>query len=187
MVPNNLSIVCYTGGTCGDLITAMIDSRDVKLENKVIIHTTDRQRLKKPHLFANDEEKNQFLINVAYQYNSIPSHDFTYHMSQSHDFISIVVSDIKTAEWAATRFKKLHRPHVWAEMSKASNANTVDEYAQLLIDYSNMVCNHNNKYVTLEDIRKGKVIDKLEELLQTDLSKGGKYIYKNWLYSQMNL
>jgi hypothetical protein len=29
MVPDNLTIVCYAGGSCGDLITAMIDPQDI--------------------------------------------------------------------------------------------------------------------------------------------------------------
>ena len=187
MVPSNLTIVCYTGGACGDLISAIIDGKDVAINNKAIKHTQQRQKLKKPHLFNSIDEKNKYLVDIALQYNSIPSHDLDYHISQSHNFISIVVDDIKTAKWAATRFKQLHRPNVWQEMARVSNINTVDEYAQLLIDYSSMVRNYTNRYVNLESIKSGIAVQQLEEILQFNISKAGQNIYSNWINSQLNL
>ena len=112
MDTNSLAIVCYTGGTCGDLISAMIDYHDATFTVfKTVKHADRRQRLKKPHLFTTTEEKNQYLVEVAQQYNSIPSHDLDYHVQQQHKFISIIVEDATVAQWAANRFK-LNKYHI---------------------------------------------------------------------------
>jgi hypothetical protein len=91
MAPDNLKIVCYTGGTCGDLITAMIDHRDSMFAHRAVMHDMYRQRLKKPLTFADDIEKNQYLLDISKKYHSIPSHDLDYHVKQLHEFISIPV------------------------------------------------------------------------------------------------
>lgn len=187
MVPDNLTIVCYTGGSCGDLITAMIDHRGSKfMPNHTVKHIDERQRLKKPHLFASDKEKDQYLLDIAQQYNSIPSHDLDYHIRRGHKFISIVVDDIDVACWAAKRFKDLHRPHVWEEMSKMCGAKTVDDYAQILIYYSNMVRNYTTHTVSLESIKQKTAIANLEQALGQTISQSGKNVYRNWWNLQHN-
>jgi hypothetical protein len=45
--------VCYCGGTCGDLISALIDNSDAYLHNNTVKHASLRERLKKPHQFQN--------------------------------------------------------------------------------------------------------------------------------------
>lgn len=187
MDTNSLAIVCYTGGTCGDLISAMIDYHDATFTVfKTVKHADRRQRLKKPHLFTTTEEKNQYLVEVAQQYNSIPSHDLDYHVQQQHKFISIIVEDATVAQWAANRFKQLHRPHVWEDMSRQCGASTVDEYAQMLIDYSNMVKKHTDRIISLESIKNGQGIDALEQVYGP-ISQQGKNIYKNWYNLQCSL
>jgi hypothetical protein len=152
-------IVCYTGGTCGDLIAAMIDSTHVEVKNRVIMHAEQRQRLKKPHTFANDQEKTEYLDAIFQTYKSVPSHDLNYHVANWHKFITITVQDFATAVWAAERFKLVHRPHVWQEMTRACGANAVEDYAQILIDYSRMVVQHTDQVLELERIVKGHAVD----------------------------
>jgi hypothetical protein len=178
MDPDRLKIVCYAGGTCGDLISAMIDSTHARFQNTTVIHSTERQRLKKPHTFSNDEEKDQYINNISTQYLSIPSHDLDYHVRRSHGFISITVQDFNVAMWAARRFRGLHRPHVWQEMQTACGASSTEDYAQLLIDYSNMVVNHTMDVVKLEDIRNGHALDALSKL---GINSQHKNLYHNWL------
>ena len=188
MVPDNLTIVCYTGGACGDLITSMIDSRDATITlQHTVNQVIDRQQLKKPHLFASDNEKDQYLIDIGQRYNSIPSHDLDYHIRREHKFISVVVNDIDVARWAAKRFKELHRPHVWEEMSKVCGAKTVDEYAQILIHYSNMVRKNTTKTVSLESIIKKTVIEELENTLGYSITESGKNLYNNWYNLQQGI
>ena len=187
MDTNDLKIVCYTGGTCGDLITAMIDDRDSTFYFKAVMHNQQRQRLKKPLTFANDEEKDVYLQQISEQYNSIPSHDLDYHVKRKHDFISITVEDPKVALWAARRFKHLHRPHVWQEMQQACGAVTVKDYAEILIQYSNMVKQHTDKVIPLESIYKGRAIEKLESVLSIQIDRPRQNLYRNWLDLQRNI
>jgi hypothetical protein len=170
-----MNIICYTGGTCGDVITALFDSTDACYRaNTVMIHA-DRSRLKKPHEFVNDTDKDQYLAEMATKYQSIPSHDLDYHARRQHEFIGIIVQDWDVALWAAQRFKDLHRPHVWAEMTAACGANSIEDYAQIMIDFSNLVVQHTDKIVTLESIRAGTALQN-PVLQNTD-----KNFYKIWL------
>lgn len=184
MDSTNLKIVCYTGGTCGDLITAMIDPRDTAFRDQAVRHDTQRQRLKKPLSFANDSEKDDFIQQIQQQYASIPSHDLEYHVRRGHKFISVIVQDFDTARWAADRFKRLHRPQVWDEMQRACGATTVDDYANMLIDYSNMVKRHTDLVIHLESIVQGQAVPAVESILGYKLDKPGHNIYQNWLWLQ---
>jgi hypothetical protein len=173
-----MNIICFTGGTCGDILTVMIDSTEVDLSHTWLGLSAERCRLKKPHTFCNDLEKNLYLDQVSLLYNSIPSHDLDYHVRQRHNFISITVKDFGVALWASTRFKEIHRPHVWEEMQRVCGATTIEEYAQRIIDYSNMVQQHTDCIVTLERILSGHAIEDLSQWIKTDLNID---IYKRWL------
>ena len=173
-----MKIICYTGGTCGDVITALFDSTGTSYQGNTVMIDADRSRLKKPHEFATNESKDQYLEEMATKYQSIPSHDLAYHVRQRHEFIGITVQDWNVALWAAQRFKDLHRPHVWAEMAAACGAKTVEAYAQMMLDFSNLVLTHTNKIVTLESIRAGTTLQ--NPILQnTD-----KNFYNTWLKLQ---
>jgi hypothetical protein len=185
MDTRDLKIVCYTGGTCGDLITAMIDHRDSTFYFKAVMHDTQRQRLKKPLSFTNDEEKDVYLQQISGQYNSIPSHDLDYHLKRKHQFISIAVEDPKVALWAANRFKHLHKPHVWQEMQQACGSTTVEDYAEILRHYSDMVRQHTDKIISLESIRQGRAIEELESVLSIQVDRSGQNLYRNWLLLQL--
>lgn len=174
-------IVCYTGGTCGDLITAMIDPADAEVDDCVIKHAEQRQRLKKPHTFSDDQEKTRYLEQTFQLYQSVSSHDLTYHVGANHKFITITVQDFATALWAAERFKKLHRPHVWEEMSRLCGANTVEKYAQLLIDYSRMVSQHTDQIIQLERIVDGHATTDLEKITGAPVDHD---LYQRWVDNQ---
>lgn len=174
-------IVCYTGGTCGDLVVALIDSLDVEFQASKINHNQERSRLKKPHLFESVEEKDQYLVDVMRKYNSIPSHDLDYHMEQNHNIVSVVVSNFSVAVWAAHRFQQYHRPHVWKEMSERCGAHTVEDYAQIMLYYSDKVSRYTTNLIRLEDIVNGHAIDAVENYTKRSVDDAGKQIYKQWL------
>ena len=176
-----MNIVCYTGGTCGDMISAILDPAGADFKNTTVMLVQDRTRLKKPHLFESDTEKDQYLIEAEKKYQSIPSHDLDYHIRRGHDFVGITVQDKTVALWAAERFKKLHRAHVWKEMTAACGADTVEGYAQMMIDFSNLVIQHTNKIITLESIKAGTVLQ--NQLLSTV----NKNLYQNWQDLQNNI
>lgn len=181
---DKLTIICYTGGTCGDLISAIIDPSDAEFKRNAVWHNQERICLKKPHLFETDLEKDQYINTISKKYLSIPSHDLDYHVRLGHTFISIVTDKFNVAMWAARRFKTLHRPHVWEEMQHACGANTIEEYAQMLIDYSNMVRAHTDKVLDLERIYRGHAIEDLQNWLTNPISKSSQNLYKNWLLLQ---
>ncbi len=173
-----LEIICYTGGTCGDLISALIDTKDVKFRQTAILHSKERMRLKKPHLFADDKEKDDFIENISKEYCSIPSHDLNYHMGRRHKFIGITVEDFQIAVWAAKRFKRLHKTEVWESMMSHCGAKTIEDYAQVLLDFSNLICQHTTRLVKLEDIVNGNAIMSLNVIGITNCDKN---LYTNWL------
>ena len=166
----NLTIVCFTGGTAGDIISEILDPRDLTLE---------RQKLKKPHLFKTDLEKDLFLQTT--EYSSIPSHDFAYHRSRSHKLLGIVCRDMPTALWAANRFKQLHRPHVWKEMTAFCGADTVEAYAEMILDFGNMLASYTSNVLYLDNIIKGYAVENLKEL---GYLTPGVNNYKEWINTQ---
>jgi hypothetical protein len=173
-----IEIICYTGGTCGDLLAALIDSKDVKFHQTAILHAKERMRFKKPHLFIDYTEKDEYINDISKTYLSIPSHDLEYHVDRQHRFIGITVKDFKIALWAANRFKNLHRQEVWESMCKFCGAQSIEDYAQILIDYSNLVSQHTDRLVKLEDIKSGNAIDALTKIGILNCSQN---LYRNWL------
>jgi len=166
----NPIIVCYTGGTAGDIITRIIDNQDLLI---------DRQRLKKSRLFSSDEEKDQYINGSSW--GSLPSHDFEYHRSRQHDILGIRCRDMPSALWAANRFKKLHQSHVWEVMSQACGANTVEQYAQMIIDFGNMIADYTNNMLYLDRILAGHAV---ADLIDLNIPVPGKDLYIEWLVNE---
>jgi hypothetical protein len=163
-------IVCFLGGTAGDLVAAILDPRELTLE---------RQRLKKQHLFANDDEKDLFLSTTIYK--SIPSHDYAYHVRKNHQVLGVVCRDMTNAMWAAARFKRLHRPHVWQEMTAFCGADSVEAYAKTMLDFGNMIANYTDNLLYLDEIVDGHAVKRLQDLgYQTP----GKHKYTEWLLNE---
>lgn len=176
-----MQIVCYAGGTCGDLVCAMIDPMHAYLDNNVIRHAPERSKLKKPHLFDSDTSKHLYMKSLCLLYASLPSHDLDYHVRHAHDFIGVTVKDPATALWAAERFKALHRPSVWQEMQAVCGASSTHDYAQVLIDYADMIMNKTNKVLTLERILSGHAAQDLSLLLEKEVHRD---LYDQWLTKQ---
>ena len=169
------------GGTCGDLLTALIDPKDAVLDNTKVILPADRQRFKKPHTFNSDREKTQYLKNISKQYNSIPSHNIEFHLKKKHQFVGITVEKFNTALWAAKRFKNMHQIHVWKEMQQACGGSTTKEYAQMIMSYSYMILQNTQKTVSLESILEGYAIEELKPFVP-DIA--GEEFYHTWLKAQ---
>jgi hypothetical protein len=92
-----------------------------------------------------------------------------------------VIDDRAVAEWAADRFRKLHRPHVWEEMQKQCGATSSQDYAQSMLDFSNLVREHTNNIVQLERILQGHAVDDIKLL---GIPAPGKSFYHSWLRNQ---
>lgn len=163
-------IVCFVGGTVGDTVSQIIDPSELTLH---------RQKLKKPHLFASDQEKNIFLDTI--EFKSVPSHDFEYHCKYNHHILGIVCRQPTDALWAAYRFKNLHRPHVWKEMTAFCGADSVEAYSQVILDFGKMVANYTANVLYLDEIINGHAVKKLNALGYETL---GQHEYANWLVQQ---
>lgn len=176
-----LNVVCYSGGTCGDLVSAMIDPKDAELKLSRIVMPQYRSRLKKPHQFVDSLAKDQYIQEISLTYRSIPSHDLQYHRGQ--DFIGITVEDRCLAEQAARRFRDLHRPEVWAEMQKCCGAESIEQYAMVLIDFSTLVQQHATWTLKLEDIVAGLAIQRLVQIGKV-VDETSQDLYQSWLSQQ---
>jgi hypothetical protein len=183
---SDMTLVVYMGGSCGDLITSMLDLQDSSFDSayRKMQLPQQRQRLKKPHTFANDQEKDQYLDQMVGIYTSIPSHDLDYHVRRGHDFIGIRVQDPDIALWAARRFQHAHRPEVWQSVAQGWNISSPEQYAQLLIDYGGMISSATDKLLELEDIISGHVVPCLEHLIGRKLDTSAVNCYRNWLAIQ---
>ena len=117
------------------------------------------------------------------QYRCLPSHDVEYHSRNGHDIIGIVVKDKDRALWAAERFRRMHRPHVWQEMVDLCGANTVQEYADIMIYIGNTIKTKTQKILYLERILDGHLVADLEGLVDPDIQLNSD-VYQQWLTAQ---
>lgn len=174
--------VVYMGGTCGDLVSAMLDLTGVSLDStfRKMQMPLERQRLKKPYTFNNDQEKDQYLVDMSKKYSSVPSHDLDYHVQRSHWFVGIRVRNLNIARWAADRFRHAHRPEVWQTVKQGWQIDTVEQYAQLLMDYANLISQHTTHLLNLEDIVSGYGVSCLEHIIGCKLGKNAVNCYRSW-------
>lgn len=175
--------VVYMGGTCGDVVTALVDWSDSEINHDLgtMVLNKHRQRLKKPNDFSSNQEKDIYVNEITQKYISIPSHDIEYHVNQHHEFIGIACDDSDLAHWAARRFKQAHRPHVWQEVEKAAAISSVEQYAELILNYSAMIKQRTNKIIMLEDIVSGQAMLELSALVpDVDIMINEKQ-YQKWL------
>lgn len=178
--------VVYMGGTCGDLLASLLDWSGCSINPTTLAMQMpkDRQRLKKPHLFADDRERDQYVTDMGYKYKSLPSHDLSYHQRRQHDFISITVDAFPHALWAAKRFQSVHRPEVWKEVQQIHKINSIDDYANMILDYSSMIKKAATITVTLDSILSGQAIDRLEDLGFAVSEDVKQLHYPQWLNNQ---
>jgi len=173
-----VNIVCFMGGTAGDLVTALLDSRGVVMGPFSAEVPAHRTQLKKPHMFYNDSQKDSMLSSID---GVVSSHDYDYHLRRGHKIIIVTVTDMDSAMWAATRFKDLHRNHVWAEMSAKCGAETIEQYAQMYLDFSiYAIENQNALTINLNDILNGNLLNCLREL-NIPVSANAQELYNIWL------
>jgi hypothetical protein len=172
---NDVTIVCFLGGACGDIVTAIIDSTSatVDIDGRIIL-PKDRSKLKDLNNFNNDDEKDQMIENIKYK--SISSHDYKYHFIKRHSILYIGIFDTKMAMWAATRFKRLH-PGSWTDL----NCQSIESHAIQYIEHTNMVSNNKKiKVLDIQDIISGKLIKKLKEF-GFEIDELSNTLYSTWL------
>lgn len=171
-------IICYLGGTCGDLVTAVIDNTGCYIQGEAIALDHNRQLLKKSWQFSNDNARDTYLEQISKVYKSIPSHDVEYHLRSNHSFIAIVVNNKSTATWASSRFKRLHKAHVWEEMKSINQADTVEKYAQDMLDWSSWIKQNTTKTISLEDILNGCLEQRISSIINQ--APADINLYQQW-------
>ena len=174
---SNKVIVVYTGGTAGDLVASVIDSNHCGLSDGRVLMASYRQQLKQPHLFRDDTARDDYVKNAMRNYRSLPSHSIEYHLQRQHNIVGITVEQKQTATWAAERFKRLHKDRVW----KAIGLSSVDDYANMLLDYSWFVRDNVQHVVSVEDILNGHLLDKLNSF---GIDRTDQMFYNRWIDSQ---
>ena len=177
-----LHVVVYMGGCCGDLVTALIDHNDAGLNvaAQAVTLPKQRQRLKKPHLFVDAAAMDHYVEEMSSLYQSVPSHAVEYHVARGHRFIGIAVETRESAIWAARRFKKIHRDEVWQSVTQRCSIDGVEQYAQLLLDYSNMISDVASDVISLEHIRSGQAISAVENIVGRRLVSDSLDFYRAW-------
>jgi len=168
------------GGTCGDLIACIIDSKNSIVRRRRVLTPLNRSKLKRDS-FNTDDEKDNYLVQIALQYKSIPSHDIEYHVRKKHEFISIGIRNRETAIWAANRFKALFTINEWIDTLDYLKITTLEDYSEMLLTYSSMVMQHTEKVIYLEDIVNGNAIERLQLLVSSTLDTA---FYQSWLAAQ---
>lgn len=176
------TLVVYNGGAAGDLVSAMLDYRGAHITDEGRVrHDPSREWLKKPHQFGTDLHKDMYLTQAFAYWDSLPSHDIQYHIARNHDFVGVVVRTKLAAAWAANRFRNLHPESVWSEMQTAAKVQDVDGYAQMMLDFSNLVAEHTENVLSLEDILQGHAVQVLESITGEPVSDIGQEFYRQWL------
>ena len=87
-----------------------------------------------------------------------------------------------TALWASQRFRDLHRPQVWEQMVSVNNADTIEKYAQDILDWSSWIKQETDRVIYLEDILDGCNREVLSSIIT--IEPAGVDFYKHWLESQ---
>ena len=176
-------IICFAGGTYGDIVTVMLDSKNCKLvQDKgypIFTLPKDRIKLKLPHLFLNAEEKNNYIKQMNKKYLSIPSHDLDFHLQNKHNFFGVVCEDKNLRLKASKRFKTLYQ-----NPENMSNSTSIEQYANDILEMSKKIINSGNQYIDLAQIISGNLIDVIERKHNIEINEKNKNFYKNWLKLQ---
>lgn len=184
MESTDLIVICYMGGTYGDMIAGLINE-DLKTDPlwRTAKPSEDISRLKKPHNFADDSAKDEYVNSISSKYKCILSHDQDYHFNRNHDVLGIVVTSMKSALKCAKRFKTTHRPQVWKEMMDRCGAKNIEEYAEMMIHYGKMIEPQCKWIITTDEIENGQILERIESITKRPLSDQIKNAYKNWYYT----
>lgn len=181
------TIVCFAGGTSGDLVVAMIDSLDCgyEINDHRINLTKDRSGMKKPWMFKNADEKRNYITDTFEIYDSLPSHDIDFHIGEkSENVIGITCFDKVLRDKSASRFKNLHRSEVWDSLTKVTNTTTLDQYSNDILEVSKKLKN-NFLTIDLSQIVGGNLLDPLHQMGFDITVKSGS-LYDDWLTNSLN-
>jgi hypothetical protein len=176
------TIVCFAGGTSGDLVVSVLDPKNCDYnpsQGKVKI-SKDRSVMKKFWQFTNTKQKKDAIKNGFENYDSLPSHDVDFHIDHGQDkVIGITCFDKDLRDRSATRFKNLHSNQVWDSLTKVSKTETIEQYSDDILQISRKL-ERAFTTIDLKEIIKGNLISRLTEMEYT-ISDESLEIYKKWM------
>lgn len=163
-----MHFVVYPPGSCGNMVSAVIDSQGVIGGYRHVTFIPDKLRLLKQQDrdSMTDSDRDEYVKDIETKYLAVPSHSFEYHVKRKHDFIFLLPNSIETIQWSINRIKDI----------------LPDRNEYLTLSFVNNIINcckpHSSKIILVEDIVQGKLIEKLQEFISTPLNE--KFYY-DWL------
>ena len=168
-----MNIIVYPPGSGGNLVSAVIDSKNCYYRNGHFETYRRRLRVKSDMESMSDEDKDNYITKMGNLFLSVPSHVIDYHIKRNHDFILIApVTDIEI-NWCINRFSKIH-PDV-----KQLVQGTESSFKEFVTNGKK----HTDKVITVEEIYTGKLIERLKEYVSTPLDT---HLYDTWLEADIN-
>jgi hypothetical protein len=174
--------ILYNPGAGGDMIAAVIDSKDHVVTDIDVSHVAGSLRSKlKQDLITNNGAKNllfsnymktDYLLELEKHYIAITSgHDFHEGLQYLTDTILIDTSEYKYAKWCIERchfiHPRFHPPFTEEEARwRIQHVNMAKKYSQI------------NKIIHFKDILEGRLIEKLQQWIDTPLNSE---VYNHWL------
>ena len=172
---NPFTLIVYTGGAAGMLVSALIDNTDIAFVNwhfayreKIPVRSNWKHGLPEWQSGLNFDVMDEYYDMVIASRSSLASHFFRYHVERKHDFIMVDSSSPYASKWCAERFAK--------------NTSLIGTHAvfdiNTKININNIYKKHTDKVIIMEDIINGKLIDVLKQWVHTPLNEE---LYDEWL------
>lgn len=173
-----IDIVAYTGGSCGEMVTAVIDPTGYHFNGRYLeLLKYDRSKLKNREwdFSLSNIDRDNAINELALKYRSLPSHKLDYHAFRKHDVIFIDATQPGMEEWVFNRINDIHsgKHKQWLnlEKDKESYINNFYPSQQFLLPIAKRI-------IKLRDILEGKLIDVLKTYVATPLNEA---LYYTWL------
>ena len=179
----NMYHILYNPGAGGEMVAAVIDPKDHVINDVEINHpvgslrSTLKQDIITNHgtkrlLYDTYFKKTDYLLELEKNYIAITSgHDFRAGLQYLTDTILIDDSEYKYAKWCMERchimLPKFHPPfNEEALQCRIDNVKLAKKYGKI------------NKVIPMKDILEGKLIEKLQQCIDTPLDTK---LYNHWL------
>lgn len=182
--------ILYNPGAGGDMVAAVIDSKDYvlgdidvgvrrgslrsELKFKLIKEDPDQRgsyQYAGKHILLNDSGKSEYMKKIEANYLAVTlSHDFNPELREIFDTILIDDSEYKYARWCMDR---CHR------ILPATHPPVTEEELKLRIERVQMAKDSNKvKVIDFKDVIEGRLIEKLQQWVKTPLNTE---VYNHWL------
>ena len=175
--------ILYNPGAGGEMVAAVIDPKDHIINDVEINHHPDSLRFKlkqdiitnhgaKGLLYDKSYAKTDYLLELEKQYTAITSgHDFLEGLQYLTDTILIDDSEYKYAKWCMERCHIIqpnyHPPFNEEKIQfRIHHTKAAKKYGQI------------NKVIPMKDILEGRLIEKLQQWIDTPLNTE---LYNTWL------